>query len=87
MAIGIKWRVEAVFIPDGAGQMEVPTAQTLIQNNDFGANSGIIRVAGGNSPTAAQVQTACTTAGTNMGTALSSATNLAIIQGWISGTG
>ena len=85
MAIVIDWVMTARFVPDGAGSMEVPTGQALEQSTKFGNNSGFIVIAGGNSPTSAQIKTACTTAGTNAGNALGSAVNTAIIDGW--GTG
>lgn len=85
--VALLWSVRACWVPDGAGQQNVPLAQSLLQNNDFSANSGLIYVAGGNNPSSAQITTACTTAGTNMGTALTTTTNLNIIQGWGGGSG
>lgn len=91
MAIVLKWTAEACWVPDGAQQQNVPSAQTLRVNNDFGANSGYIVVPGGNSPTAANITTACTTLGANVALALGgtggSAAALAIIDGWASGLG
>ena len=85
MAIVIDWVMTARFVPDGAGSMSVPSSQALEQSTKFGANSGSILIAGGNSPTAAQIKTACTTAGTNAGNALGSTANAATIAAW--GTG
>lgn len=91
MAIVLKWTVEACWVPDGVQQQNVPSAQTLRQNNDFGANSGYITVPGGNNPSAANITTACTTLGANVALAMGgtggNATNLGIIQGWQNGTG
>lgn len=88
------WSVRACWVPDGAGQLNVPSAQSLLQNNDFGANGGQIVVPGGNNPSAANITTACNTLATNVGNALggtgapaSGTANLGIIQGWGSGTG
>ena len=83
----IKWRAEVCWIPAGAGSMEVPSAQTLIVNNDFGANSGFVSVPGGASPTGANFTTAATTVGTNLGTALNVAATLAQLQGFATGGG
>lgn len=88
------WAVRACWVPDGTQQLNVPSAQSLLQNNDFGANSGQIVVPGGNNPSAANITTACTTLGTNVANAFggtgapaAGAANLAIIQGWAAGTG
>jgi hypothetical protein len=86
MAIVLDWVVTARFQPDGAGGMSVPSGQAQEQSTKFGGNSGSILIAGGNTPTAAQIKTACTTAGTNAGTALGSTANTAVINGWGSGS-
>lgn len=86
MAIVIDWVMTARFVPDGAGQMEVASSQALEQSTKFQANGGSILIAGANTPTAAQIKAACTTAGTNAGNALGSVANTAIIDGWGSGS-
>lgn len=92
--IVLMWSVRACWVPAGAQQQNVPVAQALGVNNDFGANSGYIVVPGNANPSAANITTACTTLGTNVANALggtgapaAGAANLAVIQGWQNGTG
>jgi hypothetical protein len=85
---GIRWSVEVVAIPLGAGQMEVPSAQRLKLTQGSTAGGGIIVVAStGLYPTSTNFTNACTTAGTNMGTALTQTAPLAQIQGFATGGG
>ena len=86
MAIVVDWTCTVRFQPDGASGMTVPSSQALSTNTLFGANSGSIVVAGGYNPTSTQLKTACTTAGTNMGTSVTTTANLATIQGWQNGS-
>lgn len=89
MAYFLKWRLEVCWVGDGAGPMEVPGAQTKILNNDqIGGtvnNSGYVVVPGADAPTGANFTTACTTVGTNMGTACNVAATLAQIQAFATG--
>lgn len=92
--IVLMWSVRACWVPAGAGQQGIPVAQSLAQNNDFGANGDYIVVPGNGSPTAANITTACTTLGANVALALggtgagaTGVANLAVIDGWQNGTG
>lgn len=85
---GVRWSVEVVAIPLGAGPMEVPCAQRLKLVQTSPAGGGTIVVAStGLFPTSANFVTACNTAGTNMGTALTQTAPLAQIQGFATGGG
>ena len=84
--IVLKWRATLCFVPDGAGSMEVPSAQSFELNNDFGANSGFIVVPGtNNSPTAGNITTACNTMATNAAAGFNTGPNLARIDAWGAG--
>ena len=85
----LKWSLDVCWVADGAGPMGVPGAQTKRLNNDaLGGtvlNGGYVVVPGGDSPTGANFTTACTTVGTNMGTACNVAATLAQIQAFSTG--
>lgn len=90
MSYQIKWRAEVCWIPDGAGQMEVPSGATKIINTDFGGSPGAggpVVVPGGDSPTGANFTTAANSVGTALGLALNNAATLAQIQGFSTGGG
>lgn len=95
MSIFIRARFYADFVPDGVGSMNVPSAQELCvqvgpqpNNSPLGGFNSVL-VLGGNSPSAAQILTACNSAAASAGGSatggLGSAVNLGIIQGWGSG--
>lgn len=80
--------ITIAWVPDGAGPMEVPSAQRLtIKAQPQYGNTGPVVVAGGNTPTGAQVTAAIATLGTNIATVMTNATNLGVIDGWVTGTG
>lgn len=93
--IGILWTVRYCWVPVGVQQQNVPVAQSLAQNNDFGANSGLIIVPGTiGSMTAANITTSATTLGANValafggtGAVAAGTANLGIINGWANGFG
>jgi hypothetical protein len=85
--IGFLWTIRACWIPDGAGQQNVPLAQSLAANNDFGANSGLIIAPGGNAPTGGNIDTAIAAIATAAQAYFDTGTPLATIQGWANGTG
>jgi hypothetical protein len=85
---GLRWSVEVVAIPIGAGPMSVPDQQRLkLTQGSLGGGGTVIVASTGLYPTSANFTTACTTAGTNMGTAVTEAAPLAQIQGWATGGG
>jgi hypothetical protein len=79
--------VKVTWVGDGTGQMAVPGAQSLTAaaTSMLNNNSLAIVVPGGDSPTSANIQTACTSLGTALGTFFTTAANLATIQGWSTG--
>jgi hypothetical protein len=93
--IGLLWTVRACWIPAGVQQQNVPAAQSLAQNNDFGANSGLVIVPGTiGSMSAANITTALTTLGANAalafggtGASADGTANLGVINGWANGFG
>lgn len=85
MAYALKWRLEVCWIGDGVSQMNVPSAQTKIFNNDFGANSGFVQVAGTDAPSQSNFTSACNAVATNMAAAISATGVLAQIQAWATG--
>ena len=87
MAFQLKWRLEVSWAADGAGPMgAVPTGATLITTNDFNANGGYIPVPGGDTPTAANFNTAI---GVTMTAAMEAfiLANLGRIQAFATGGG
>lgn len=81
-------RIDVCWVPDGAGPMEVASAQSAAVTTDFGGSPGMggpVVVPGGDSPTGANLTTAAATLGTNLGAALNSPLMLARIQGWSTG--
>ena len=88
MAYIVVGDVTFAWVPDGAGPLTVPSAQSL--SISIGAVPGVlgqanpITVAGGDSPTSAQLIAAATAMGTALGNALTAA-QIAAIQGWASG--
>lgn len=76
------------WVPDGAGAMEVPSAQQLTKKAlPVYGDTGMVVVPGGNNPSSANITTALNTLATNMATVFETTANLAIIQGWQNGTG
>jgi hypothetical protein len=87
MAYGIRYSLDVVWIPDGAGPMTVPDAQRLKLSQ-----TAIVQVPGGDSPTQANFNTAIgVTSGNVIAGSMASdleaqiATNLTRIQGWSTG--
>lgn len=87
MAYGLRYSLDVVWIPDGAGPMTVPDAQKLKL-----VQSAIVQVPGGDSPTQVNFNTAIgVTAGNVIANSMASdlqaqiATNLTRIQGWSTG--
>lgn len=85
---GLRWALEIVAVPIGAGPMTVPDQQRLKLSQTSPSGGGMVTIATtGATPTSGEVTTACTTVGTNMGTCATTAAVLAQIQGWNSGGG
>ncbi len=80
MALQIRYSMSVCFVPDGAGPMSVPSAQVKTVTQ-----STVIVVGGANSPTAAQIVTACAAAGTDASNQFNTAANLAQIDAFGSG--
>ncbi len=81
MAYGLKYSLDVVWLPDGAGAMTVPDAQRLKM-----MQSSIVLVPGGDAPTAANFNTAITGAMTTDLEAQVLA-NLGQLQGFATGGG
>lgn len=81
MAYGLRYSLDVVWIPDGAGAMTVPDAQ----RKKF-SQTTIVAVPGGDAPTAANFNTAITGAMTTDLEAQVLA-SLTQIQGWATGGG
>ena len=81
MAYGLKYSLNVVWIPDGAGSMTVPDAQRKLF-----VQSSIVPVPGGDAPTAANFNTAITGAMTTDLEAQVLA-NLGQLQGFATGGG
>lgn len=79
MAYGLRYSLDIVWIPDGAGPMTAPDSQRLKLTQ-----AAIVQVPGGDSPSAANFNTAITGA---MTTDLEAQVlkNLTYIQGWSTG--
>ena len=89
MAYGLRYSLDVVWIPDGAGPMTVPDAQRI----KF-VQSGIVQVPGGDAPTAANFNTAIgVTSGNVIANSMASdleaqvLANLTRIQGFATGGG
>lgn len=89
MGYGLRYSLDVVWIPDGAGPMTVPDAQRLKL-----VQSSIVQVPGGDSPTQANFNTAIgVTSGNVIANSMASdleaqiATNLTRIQGFSTGGG
>lgn len=82
MAIFAVVTVRLSFVPDGAGPMEVPTAQSLVVGNPLIPYQ---LCPGGNTASAANLATLATSIGTAVGTAFTTGTIQAQVAGW--GTG
>lgn len=81
MAYGLKYQMEVVWIPDGAGPMTVPDAQKMRLQQ-----TTIVQVPGGDAPTQANFNSAITGAmTTDLETQIGN--NLTQIQGWATGGG
>lgn len=81
--------VTAAFVPDGAGAMEVPSAQSLAAKvvTAIGNAGSPVVVPGGNAPSTANMSTALSALATQLGTFFNTSANNAIINGWASGGG
>lgn len=79
MAYGLKYSLDVVWIPDGAGPMTVPDSQKLKM-----VQAAVVLVPGGDAPSQANFNTAISGA---MVTDLEAqvATNLTAIQAWATG--
>ncbi len=79
--------VKITWVGDGTNQMGVPGAQSLTAAVSSQLNNSTLAVVvpGGDAPTSGNIQTACSTLGTNLGTFLTTPANLATIQGWATG--
>ncbi len=80
MALQIRYSMSVCFVPDGAGPMSVPSAQVKTVTQ-----STVIVVPGGNSPTSANITTACNSAATDAAAQFNTAANLAQIDAFGSG--
>jgi len=85
---GLRWSLEVCAIPLGAGSMSVPDQQRLKLSQSSASAGGIVTVAcTGVYPTSTNFTNACTTVGTNMGTAVTQTAPLAQVQGFATGGG
>ncbi len=98
MSYQIRYQIDAVWIPDGAGPLSVPSAQRLQlgsmnfsgltvqnpQNLTPGQPTGYQQVPGGDAPTQGNFDTALTAMQADLSAAI--AANLARIQGFATGT-
>lgn len=84
----LRWTIEVAAIAVGAGPMEVPAQQRLkLTQGSAGGGGQVVVTSTGLYPTSTNFTNACTTVGTNMGTALTQAANLAQVQGFATGGG
>lgn len=89
---GLRWALELVAIPQGAGPMGVPDQQRVRVNQTSPGTSnlpgGIVAVAStGAYPTSANIVTACSSAATAAAAALNNAAATANWQQWNTGGG
>lgn len=85
MSYGLKWQFSVVWIGDGVGPMEVPSAQVLTVTQASPSGGGVIPIPGGDAPSTGNISTACSSAAT-AGAAVLNA-NIAQIQGFATGGG
>lgn len=83
MSYRLNWTATIAWVGDGAGPMEVVSAQVLTVNQNSTSGGGSVVVPGANAPSTANVVTACATAGVNMAAALN--VNIGQIQGFATG--
>ena len=88
MSIQLVAKISAVWVPDGVGAMSVKSAQKLDVVVDFppNANLGPILVPGGNTPSAANITTALNSLASAVTAIMGNTVNLAIIDGWVTGS-
>lgn len=85
---GLRWSVELVALPLGAGPMGVQDQQRLKVDQGAPSGGGIIAVTStGNYPTSGNLTTALTTLGTNAAAALNTTANQNLWQNWYTGGG
>lgn len=92
ISYGLRWSVEMVAIPQGAGPMSVPDQQrikvTQVSPGSGNNPGGIIAITStGAYPTSTNITNACTTLGTNAASALNNVAATADWQLWNSGGG
>lgn len=84
MSWGVAMQLTVYAIPEGAGPMSVPSAQSMQLNQNSPSGGGIVIVpCTGSTPTTANFNTACSTALTNLEAAL--ALQVGTLQNWNSG--
>ena len=85
MAYVLNWSAQISWVGDGVGQFQGnPGSPSLKVSTAFGGSTGSIAVPGADAPSTGNISAACTSAGTNMATALNA--NITQIQGWANGT-
>ena len=85
---GLRWAVELVALPIGAGPMSVPDQQRIKLTQASASGGGIIAVTStGAYPTSTNITNATSTLGTNAGAALNNAAATSVWQGWNAGGG
>jgi hypothetical protein len=85
---GLRWSVEMVAVPIGAGPMSVPDQQRVKVAQSSPSGGGMITITStGAFPTSANVVTACSSLGTNAAAALNNAAATVNWQAWNSGGG
>ena len=89
MAYQIRASVTIMWIGDGAGPMEVGSAQVFTATAGPAAGSTVpsIQVPGGNAPTSGNISTGCASLATAIAAVFNTAANLAQIQGFATGGG
>jgi hypothetical protein len=75
-------KATAEWIGEGTGVLSVPASQSLAVT----ATQAVAGAVGGSALTSGEVTTACSSLGTLVAGQLNTATNLAIMQGWASGS-
>jgi hypothetical protein len=85
MSYQIRAKVDVVWIGDGVGQMEVPSAQVLTATNFQGSNGGFVAIPGGDTLTTTNISAAMTTLAGNLATYFNN--NIAQLQGFSTGGG
>ena len=88
IAYAVRYSVELVALPIGAGPMGVPDQQRIKINQSSPGASGTIAVTStGAYPTSTNITNAMTTLGTNAAAALNNAAATSVWQGWNAGGG